>query len=255
MQATLYYFLKFIMESTSQISLLIAFTAGILSFISPCVLPLIPSYLTYITGISFDELVDNQSRSVRRRTLFHSLFFILGFTLVFVALGASATYVGNFFQENQTLIRRVGGVIVILLGIHITGLVKLNLLEREKRFEFNNKPLGYLGSVFVGIAFAAGWTPCIGPILASILLYASTSENVSSGIILLVAYSLGLGLPFLISALAFNTFLAYFSRFNRYLRIVSIVSGIFLVIIGLLLIFDCLSIFAHYLNMWLPQTG
>ena len=242
-------------SSTSQISLLIAFTAGILSFISPCVLPLIPSYLTYITGISFDELVDNQSRSVRRRTLFHSLFFILGFTLVFVALGASATYVGNFFQENQILIRRVGGVIVILLGIHITGLVKLNFLEREKRFDFNNKPLGYLGSVFVGIAFAAGWTPCIGPILASILLYASTSENVGSGVILLVAYSMGLGLPFLISALAFNTFLAYFSRFNRYLRIVSIVSGIFLVIIGLLLIFDCLSIFAHYLNLWLPQTG
>ena len=108
-------------------------------------LPLIPSYLTYITGISFDELVESQSRSVRRRTLFHSLFFILGFTLVFVALGASATYVGNFFQENQALIRRVGGVIVILLGIHITGLVKLNILEREKRFEFNDKPLGYLG--------------------------------------------------------------------------------------------------------------
>jgi cytochrome c-type biogenesis protein len=242
-------------SSTSQISLLIAFSAGIFSFISPCVLPLIPSYLTYITGISFDDLVDNQSRSVRRRTLFHSLFFILGFTMVFVALGASATYVGNFFQENQTLIRRVGGVIVILLGIHITGVVKLNLLEREKRFEFKNKPLGYLGSVFVGIAFAAGWTSCIGPILASILLYASTSDNVGGGIILLVAYSMGLGLPFLISALAFNTFLAYFSRFNRYLRIVSIVSGIFLIIIGLLLIFDCLSIFAQYLNMWLPQTG
>lgn len=242
-------------SSSSHISLLIAFTAGIFSFISPCVLPLIPSYLTYITGISFDELVDNQSRSVRRRTLFHSLFFILGFTMVFVALGASATYVGNFFQENQVLIRRIGGVIVILLGIHITGLVKLNLLEREKRFEFKNKPLGYLGSVFVGIAFAAGWTPCIGPILASILLYASTSDNVGGGIILLVAYSMGLGLPFLVSALAFNTFLAYFSRFNRYLRIVSIVSGIFLIIIGLLLIFDCLSIFAQYLNMWLPQTG
>lgn len=242
-------------SSTSHVSLLIAFMAGIFSFISPCVLPLIPSYLTYITGISFDELVDNRSQSVRRRTLFHSLFFILGFTMVFVALGASATYVGAFFQENQVLIRRVGGVIVILLGIHITGLVKLNLLEREKRFEFNNKPLGYLGSVLVGIAFAAGWTPCIGPILASILLYASTSENVGGGIILLVAYSLGLGLPFLVSALAFNTFLAYFSRFNRYLRMVSIISGIFLIVIGLLLVFDYLSILSQYLNMWLPQTG
>ncbi|MCK5916038.1 MAG: sulfite exporter TauE/SafE family protein [Deltaproteobacteria bacterium] len=235
--------------------MLTAFAAGVGLTFTPCVLPLIPSYLTYITGISFDELVDNRSQSVRRRTLFHSLFFILGFTMVFVALGASATYVGAFFQENQVLIRRVGGVIVILLGIHITGLVKLNLLEREKRFEFNNKPLGYLGSVLVGIAFAAGWTPCIGPILASILLYASTSENVGGGIILLVAYSLGLGLPFLVSALAFNTFLAYFSRFNRYLRMVSIISGIFLIVIGLLLVFDYLSILSQYLNMWLPQTG
>lgn len=243
------------MESTSHVSLLIAFMAGVFSFISPCVLPLIPSYLTYITGISFDDLVENQSKSVRRRTLFHSLFFILGFTLVFVALGASATYVGNFFQENQDLIRRVGGVIVILLGIHITGVVKLKLLEREKRFEFHDKPLGYLGSVLVGVAFAAGWTPCIGPILASILLYASTSDNVGGGIVLLVAYSLGLGVPFLVSALAFNSFLTYFSRFNRYMRIVSIVSGIFLIIIGLLLVFDYLSIISQYLNMWLPQTG
>ena len=243
------------MESTSQVSLLIAFMAGVFSFISPCVLPLIPSYLTYITGISFDELVDNRSQSVRRRTLFHSLFFILGFTLVFVALGASATYVGAFFQENQVLIRRVGGVIVILLGIHITGVIKLNLLEREKRFEFTDKPIGYLGSVLVGIAFAAGWTPCIGPILASILLYASTSENVGSGIILLVAYSMGLGVPFLISALAFNSFLTYFSKFNRYLRIVSIISGIFLIVIGFLLVFDYLSVLSQYLNMWLPQTG
>ncbi len=243
------------MESTSQVSLLIAFMAGVFSFISPCVLPLIPSYLTYITGISFDELVDNRSQSVRRRTLFHSLFFILGFTLVFVALGASATYVGAFFQENQVLIRRVGGVIVILLGIHITGVIKLNLLEREKRFEFTDKPIGYLGSVLVGIAFAAGWTPCIGPILASILLYASTSENVGSGIILLIAYSMGLGVPFLISALAFNSFLTYFSKFNRYLRIVSIISGIFLIVIGFLLVFDYLSVLSQYLNMWLPQTG
>jgi cytochrome c-type biogenesis protein len=241
--------------STSQVSLLIAFTAGIFSFVSPCVLPLIPSYLTYITGISFDELTGTQSRAVRRRTLFHSLFFILGFTLVFVALGASATFIGNFFHENQVLIRRIGGGLVVLLGIHITGVVKLGFLEKEKRFEVKDKPLGYFGSVLVGIAFAAGWTPCIGPILASILLYASTSNNVMSGVLLLVAYSLGLGLPFLLSALAFNTFLTYFARFNRYLRIISIVSGIFLIIVGLLLIFDYLSLFSQYLNMVLPQTG
>jgi cytochrome c-type biogenesis protein len=240
--------------SSAHLSLLIAFTAGVFSFISPCVLPLIPSYLTYITGISFDDLVENQSRAVRRRTLFHSLFFILGFSLVFVGLGASATLVGGFFQENQQLIRRLGGVIVILLGIHITGLVKLKFLEQEKRYEFTDKPLGYFGSILVGIAFAAGWTPCIGPILASILLYASTSGNLGSGIALLLAYSLGLGVPFLLSALAFNTFLTHFARLNRYLRVINLVSGIFLIIVGLLLVFDYLSLLSQYLNMLLPQT-
>ncbi len=241
-------------SSSTNLSLLIAFTAGIFSFVSPCVLPLIPSYLTYITGISFDDLVENQSLAVRRRTLFHSLGFILGFSVVFVALGASATLVGGFFQANQQLIRRVGGVIVILLGIHITGLLKLQILEKEKRFEFTDRPVGYLGSVLVGIAFAAGWTPCIGPILASILLYAGTSGDLGRGIALLLAYSLGLGVPFLVSALAFNTFLTHFARLNRYLRVINIVCGVFLVVVGLLLLFDYLSLLSQYLNMLLPQS-
>ncbi|MBN2333811.1 MAG: cytochrome c biogenesis protein CcdA [Deltaproteobacteria bacterium] len=243
------------MSSTSNISIFIAFTAGLLSFVSPCVLPLIPSYLTYITGMSFDDLVESKKRSVRRQTLIHSLLFILGFSLVFVAMGASATYLGNFFQQNQALIRKIGGLVVILLGIHITGAFKLKFLERERRVEFKNKPVGYVGSVLVGIAFAAGWTPCIGPILASILLYASTSQQMATGIILLVFYSLGLGLPFLIAALAFNSFLAYFARLNRYLRIISMVSGIFLIIIGLLLFFNYLSALSQYITIVIPQAG
>ncbi len=243
------------MAGTSNISIFIAFTAGLLSFVSPCVLPLIPSYLTYITGISFDDLASEGDSSIRRRTIIHSLLFILGFSLVFVALGASATYLGSFFQQNQALIRKVGGIIVILLGIHITGVLKLKFLEQEKRVEFKTKPIGYLGSVLVGIAFAAGWTPCIGPILASILLYASTEKNMMSGIVLLLSYSLGLGVPFLVSALAFNSFLAYFSRLNRYLRIISIISGIFLIVIGVMLFFNYFSVLSQYMNMFLPQHG
>ncbi|MBW1644922.1 MAG: cytochrome c biogenesis protein CcdA [Deltaproteobacteria bacterium] len=240
------------MTSTTNISIFIAFTAGLLSFVSPCVLPLIPSYLTYITGVSFDELVDSREKSIRRRTIIHSLLFILGFSLVFTALGASATYIGNFFQQNQALIRKVGGVIVIILGIHITGVIKLQFLDKEKRLELKSRPIGYLGSVLVGVAFAAGWTPCIGPILASILLYASTSQNMAGGIILLLAYSLGLGVPFLVSALAFNSFLAYFAKLNRYLRIISIVSGIFLIIIGVMLFFNLFAVLSQYMNMLIP---
>ena len=240
------------MTPTSNISIFIAFTAGLLSFVSPCVLPLIPSYLTYITGVSFDELVDPQEKLVRRQTLIHSLLFILGFSLVFTVLGASATYIGNFFRQNQDLIRKIGGLIVIVLGIHISGVIKLKFLEKEKRLELKNRPLGYLGSVIVGIAFAAGWTPCIGPILASILLYASTSQKMVDGIILLVAYSLGLGVPFLISALAFNTFLAYFAKISRYLRVISIVSGIFLIVIGMMLFFNWFSTLSQYINMVIP---
>ncbi len=243
------------MAETSNISIFIAFTAGLLSFVSPCVLPLIPSYLTYITGVSFDDLTASGNASIRRRTIVHSLLFIFGFSLVFVALGASATYLGSFFQQNQALIRKVGGVIVVLLGIHITGIIKLKFLEQEKRLEFKSRPIGYVGSVLVGIAFAAGWTPCIGPILASILLYASTEKNMMSGIILLFSYSLGLGVPFLVSALAFNSFLAYFSRMNRYLRVISIISGIFLIVIGVMLFFNYFSALSQYLNMFLPQGG
>ncbi len=240
------------MSSSANLSIFIAFTAGLLSFVSPCVLPLIPSYLTYITGVSFDELVEAREKSIRRQTLIHSLLFILGFTLVFTALGASATYIGNFFQQNQGLIRKIGGVVVVVLGIHITGIVKLRFLEQEKRLELKNRPIGYLGSVLVGVAFAAGWTPCIGPILASILLYASTSQKMMDGIVLLVSYSLGLGVPFLVSALAFNSFLAYFARLNRYLRVISIISGIFLIIIGIMLFFNLFAVLSQYMNLLVP---
>jgi cytochrome c-type biogenesis protein len=236
------------MESSANISIFIAFTAGLFSFVSPCVLPLIPSYMTYITGVSFDVLAAGGDASVRRRTMTHSLLFILGFSLVFISLGASATLIGGLLQQYQQTIRKVGGIIVVILGLHITGLFRFRMLEHEKRLEFKRRPLGYIGSVLVGIAFAAGWTPCIGPILASILLYAGTAQNVATGIILLTAYSFGLGLPFFIAALAFNTFLANYARLNRYLRIISIISGLFLVVVGVMLFFNYFTVLAQMFN-------
>ena len=156
-----------------------AFFAGLLSFLSPCVLPLIPSYITYITGLSFADLqAEHPSHIIRQKSILHSLAFICGFTIVFVFLGASATYLGSFLNHNATIIRKVGGVLLVVLGIHVTGLMPLGFLLGEKRISINHKPSGYIGSFIVGIVFAAGWTPCIGPVLAAILAVAATEESV-----------------------------------------------------------------------------
>jgi len=219
----------------NNINLISAFIAGLLSFLSPCVLPLIPSYITYITGLSFADLqAEHTSGSVRRRTIIHSLLFIAGFTTVFILLGASATFIGGYMQEHMTIIRRVGGILIILFGIHLTGLVPIQLLLGEKRFTIHNRPAGYLGSFLVGVAFSAGWTPCIGPILASILMIAATEETLHHGILLLLAYSMGLAIPFFLSALALHRFLVAFNRFKKYIRILEIVTGLFLVVVGIM---------------------
>ena len=220
---------------SNNITVISAFIAGLLSFLSPCVLPLIPSYITYITGLSFADLqAENPSSKVRRQTIIHSLLFIAGFTFVFILLGASATFLGGFLQEHMKLIRRVGGVFIVLFGVHLTGLVPIQLLLGEKRMTIRNKPAGYAGSFLVGVAFSAGWTPCIGPILASILMVAATEETLYHGIILLLAYSMGLAIPFFLSALAMHRFLVTFNRFKKYIRLFEIVTGIFLIIIGIM---------------------
>lgn len=224
-----------------------AFIAGLLSFLSPCVLPLIPSYITYITGLSFADLqAQHPSHLVRRKTFFHSLCFILGFTTVFVLLGASATLVGSLLQQYTTLIRKAGGLLIFLFGIHVTGLVPLDLLLGEKRFRVQRKPSGYVGSFLVGLVFAAGWTPCIGPILASILMVAANEQQVVQGIILLLLYSLGLGIPFLLSSLALHQFLSLFNRFKRFIRISEIITGVFLMLIGILIFSNWLSRLSGY---------
>jgi len=221
---------------SGNITFIGAFVAGLLSFLSPCVLPLIPSYITYITGFSFAELNDaHPSHKVRRQTITHSLLFIAGFTFVFVLLGASATYLGSFMHENVDVFRKIGGVLIVLFGIHLTGLVPIHLLLGEKRVNIHRKPVGYIGSFLVGLAFAAGWTPCIGPILASILIVASGEDTVMRGIALLLVYSMGLAIPFFLSSLALNHFIVLFNRFKKSLRIYEIITGIFLILMGIVI--------------------
>jgi len=227
----------------SNITFFGAFIAGLLSFLSPCVLPLIPSYITYITGISFAELqVDHPSHEVRRRTILHSLLFILGFTFIFVMLGASASFIGNFLQSHMQAIRKVGGVLIIVFGVHLSGVVPIHFLLGDKRFVVKNRPAGYIGSFLIGVAFAAGWTPCIGPILASILMVAATEDTIWQGIALLLTYSLGLGIPFFLSSLALHQFLVIFNRFKKYIRIFEITTGIFLIIVGVLVFTNSLTV-------------
>lgn len=233
-----------------QITYIGAFVAGLLSFLSPCVLPLIPSYITYITGLSFSDLdAEHPTDVVRRKTMLHSLAFVSGFTVVFVLLGASATYIGSFLQQHMDLVRKLGGVLIVVFGIHVTGLVPLKWLLGEKRVSLKNKPAGYLGSFLVGLAFAAGWTPCIGPILASILMIAATEENVAQGIVLLLLYSIGLGIPFLLSSLALHRFIVVFNRFKKYIRLFEIITGFFLIIVGVLIFTNWLSVLSGYVNL------
>lgn len=234
---------------TPNISYISAFVAGLLSFLSPCVLPLIPSYITYITGLSFGDLdAEHPTHLVRRKTLLHSLSFIAGFTVVFVLLGASATLLGNFMQQHMDLIRKLGGVLVVLFGIHVTGLVPLKWLLGERRVSLKHKPAGFVGSFLVGLAFAAGWTPCIGPILASILMIAATEEKVGQGVVLLLLYSIGLGIPFLLSSLALHRFIVLFNRFKKYIRLFEIITGLFLIVVGVLIFTNWLSVLAGYAN-------
>jgi len=222
-----------------NISFAIAFSAGFLSFVSPCVLPLIPSYVSYITGISFEDLVEGgEEKNFTRVTLYNSLAFIFGFTLIFVSLGASSSYLGSILRDYQEWIMRLGGLLVIFFGLFIMGLIKFDFINREKKIHLQEKPAGYLGSVFVGIVFAAGWTPCIGPMLGSILSLATSEGSVLFGIQLLFVYSVGLGLPFLITSLALNTFLHHLPKVTRHMKVITTISGVILVCVGLLLVTD-----------------
>ena len=223
-----------------KISLFIAFGAGILSFFSPCILPLIPAYISFITGLSLDELrmpgdkrnnVENLQKILRQ-----TIFFVLGFSFVFVALGATASYLGDIISQYEKMIRIVGGSVIIFLGLHVTGIFNIKQLEYEKKLHLSSKPANVFGAFVVGMVFAVGWTPCVGPALAAILGLAGTQKTVGKGIMLLSAYSIGLGVPFVLTALAMNTFLNLFSKIRRYIKAISIVTGFLLIGVGILII-------------------
>ena len=212
----------------------IAFVGGLASFLSPCVLPIVPSYVSYVTGLTLDELRDGGA-AARRQAAIHSGLFILGFSLLFIGLGASATALGQTLSRLLPLFQQVGGVVVIVFGLYMLGVLKLPVLMRERRLGGSLKPVGKVGSVLAGVAFGAGWTPCVGPVLASILLYAGMQGTMLRGMLLLSAYSLGLALPFFAAAVAFNWTLTRLRPLRRWLSPLERATGAFLVVLGLLL--------------------
>jgi cytochrome c-type biogenesis protein len=237
-----------------NITLLVAFSAGIFSFLSPCVLPLFPSYLSFITGMSLDQLQDTTGRGAQRRTVMaHSLAFIAGFSMVFIGMGASFSALGQLLIDRRDLIRQVGGVLIIVFGLYIAGFLPLAWLGRYKQVQLRSKPAGFLGSWLVGVTFAIGWTPCVGPILGSILSLAGTAETVSTGIALLGAYSAGLALPFFLSSLALGGFLVAFRRFRPWIPVVERVAGVLLVVVGVLVATNYFIVLNSYAISLTPE--
>jgi len=225
-----------------NISFVIAFAEGVLIFFSPCVLPLIPAYLSYITGVSFSEfsgeLTEKKRNRIKLITAFHSLCFILGFSIVFVLLGIGVTFLGRLLLQYQQVLKVIGGIFIMIFALVIMGVIKIPFLQKERKFSYKKSRLSFLSSVLVGVTFAAAWTPCVGPVLGSILVYASSTASIKTGIRLLIAFSLGIGLPFFLSGFIINSFLAYIKKIKRYLRIITIIAGVILMIFGIFLLVE-----------------
>jgi cytochrome c-type biogenesis protein len=232
-----------------NVSIFWAFGAGLISFLSPCVLPLVPGYISIISGSSLDQLKANEKDSSLFRTvLLNSIMFIVGFSITFILLGATATWIGQFLLSRMRLLGQLAGLILIVFGIHLTGIFKINFLYRDKRFHNVQKPRGLIGALVIGLAFAFGWTPCIGPILAGILAVASTKETVTQGMFLLAVYSAGLGIPFLLTSLALNQFLSFYGRFKRHFHAVEVLSGAMVIAVGLLILTGSLTRLATWFS-------
>ena len=236
--------------TAGSVGALIALTAGLLSFLSPCVLPLVPSYLSFVTGMSLDEL---QERADRTHVLAHSLLFVGGFTAVFMLLGASASFLGRAAHAYEDWIARLGGVLIIVFGLHLLGVFRITPLLRERRVQLGDKPAGFLGTIAVGAAFGAGWTPCIGPVLGGILTLAAARETVWSGTWLLFVYSVGLAIPFLLAALALDRFFSAFRRFRGWIPWMERASGVLLIALGLLLVTGSFTVLTGWLNGLTPE--
>ncbi len=234
-----------------NVSILTAFVFGIISFVSPCVLPIVPGYLSFISGYSFDEMVSSTRSELFRKVTLNSILFIIGFSIIFVSLGASATVIGQFLVQKLNLLSKIAGAIIIIFGLHMLGLFKIKFLNYEKKFHADKK-IGPFGSLVAGLAFAFGWTPCIGPVLAAILTIAAQQHTVGKGITLLSVYSLGLGIPFLITSLSINAFLAFFRKFSKYIRWVEVAGGALLVAVGILIMTNNLTVLSSYFAKWFP---
>jgi cytochrome c-type biogenesis protein len=230
-----------------NVSFFYAFAAGLISFLSPCVLPLVPGYISIISGTSLDRLKTNDA-SLLRTVLLNSVMFIVGFSITFIMLGATATWIGQFLLSRHRLLEQLAGLILIVFGIHLMGVLKINFLYKDKRFHNVEKPRGVLGALVLGLAFAFGWTPCIGPILAGILTLASTKQTVTQGMFLLAIYSAGLGIPFLLTSIALNKFLVFYSRFKKHFHAVEVVSGALVATVGVLILTGSLTRLATWFS-------
>lgn len=229
---------------TQTVSFPAAFVAGLLSFFSPCVLPLIPAYFTFITGFSIEELTEEYNSEIRKKVFLSTFLFVLGFSLVFILMGASASYLGGLMYTYKKLIRIIGGILIIILGIHLTGLIRIPGLDFEKRINLEKKPLHFFGTLIIGMAFGAGWSPCIGPLLGSILIVAGSQETVWQGVILLGIYSAGLAIPFIIMSIFINFLLIFIKKASKVLKYVNVVAGVVLIVVGLILVSNKLYVFS-----------
>ena len=227
-----------------HVSYIVAFTAGILTFLSPCILPLIPSFIAYITGVSYKDLKD-EKKDVRMTTLSHTLLFILGFSLVFILMGLTATAIGKALFAYQKFIRIGGGALIILFGLVLSGIIKVGFMEKDHHLHIHAEKATYFGSFLVGVTFAAAWTPCAGPIFGSILVIAGSEGNVLEGVKLLTLYSMGIGVPFIITALAMHSFLAYFNRFKKAMAHINRIAGGLLILIGIMIITDSMNLISE----------
>jgi cytochrome c-type biogenesis protein len=227
----------------------VAFAAGLISFLSPCVLPLVPGYISIVSGSSLEQLkAQDKQSSLLRTVLMNSITFIVGFSITFVILGASATWLGQVLVSWRQLLDRIAGLVLIVFGVHVLGIVKINALYQDKRFHNVDTPRGAAGSLVLGLAFAFGWTPCLGPILAGILAIASTKQTVSEGMFLLGVYSAGLGIPFLLTSLALNQFLSFYSRFKKHFHAVEMISGALVIAVGIMMVTGSLTRLATWFS-------
>ena len=239
-----------------DITVFAAFAAGVVSFLSPCVLPLVPPYLCFLAGSSLEELTDGAGDAVvRRRAIISAVVFVLGFSTVFIALGASASAIGQLLREHLKLLGQVAGVVIIIMGLHFLGVFKFAVLNKDTRYQHSDRPRGLVGSYIIGLAFALGWTPCIGPVLAVILAFAAGEDSVAKGAMLLAVYSAGLGVPFILSALLMNPFMSFMKRFKKHLGTVEKAMGVLLVLTGIAFLTGAMQTFSYWLLEVFPALG